>query len=102
MWGINIRYTKLGRFLPKSDQVLTYITLSLPGHTVIDLWRELNFPKGPFRYYVIKKVGGWGGQMMMFDNKVGGWWWLNADVIKKYKRKKNVFACAKKKVGIFL
>ena len=29
--------------------------------------------KGPFRYYVIKEVGGWGGQMMMFDYKVGGW-----------------------------
>ena len=31
------------------------------------------FSKGPFKYYVIKEVGGWGGQMMMFDDKVGGW-----------------------------
>ena len=46
---------------------------------------ELN--KGPFKYYVIKEVGGWGGQMMMFDDKVGGWGWLNDDVIKKYTRK---------------
>ena len=37
----------------------------------------INFPKGPFKYYVIKEVGGWGGQMMMFDDKVGGWGWLN-------------------------
>ena len=28
--------------------------------------------KGPFKYYVIKEVGGWGGQMMMFDDKVVG------------------------------
>ena len=39
--------------------------------------------KGPFKYYVIKEVGGWVGQMMMFDDKVGGWEWLNDDVIKK-------------------
>ena len=52
------------------------------------------FNNGPFKYYVIKEVGGWGGQMMMFDDKVGGWGWLNADVIKKYKRKKTLFACA--------
>jgi hypothetical protein len=52
--------------------------------------------------YVIKEVGGCGGQMMMFDDKVGRWGWLNADVIKKYTRKKTWFACAEKKVGIFL
>ena len=41
--------------------------------------------KGPFKYYVIKEVGGWGSQMMMFDDKVGEWvGWLNADVIKQY------------------
>ena len=40
--------------------------------------------KGPFKYYVIKEVGGWGCQMMMFDDKVGGWGWLNDDVSKKY------------------
>ena len=39
--------------------------------------------KGPFKYYVIKEMGGRGGQMMMFDDKVGGWGWLNADVSKK-------------------
>ena len=39
---------------------------------------------GPFKYYVIKEVGGWGGQMMMFDDKMGGWMWLNDDVSKKY------------------
>jgi hypothetical protein len=33
----------------------------------------LDFTRGPFKYYVIKEVGGWGGQMMMFDDKVGGW-----------------------------
>ena len=37
------------------------------------------FCKGPFKYYVIKEVGGWSGQMMMFDDKVGGWGWLNGD-----------------------
>ena len=47
----------------------------------------MQFLKGPFKYYVIKEVGGWGGQMMVFDDKVGGWA-LNADVIKKYTRKK--------------
>ena len=46
-------------------------------------------------------MGGWGGQMMMFDDKVGGWGWLNADMIKKYTRKKTLFACAEKKVGTF-
>ena len=40
--------------------------------------------------------------MMMFDDKVGGWWWLNDDVSKKYTRKKALFACDEKKVGIFL
>ena len=40
-------------------------------------------PKGAFKYYVFKEVGGWVGQMMMFDDKVGGWEWLNDDVIKK-------------------
>ena len=58
--------------------------------------------KGPFKYYIIKEVGGWGGQMMMFDDKVGGWGWLNDDVIKKYTRKKPLFVCTEKKVGIFL
>ena len=32
---------------------------------------ESSLGKGPFKYYVIKEVGGWGGQMMMFDDKVG-------------------------------
>ena len=40
--------------------------------------------------------------MMMFDDKVGRWEWLNDDVIKKYTRKKTLFACTEKKVGIFL
>ena len=40
--------------------------------------------KGPFKYYVIKEVGGWGCQMMMFDDKVGRWGQLNDDVSKKY------------------
>ena len=39
--------------------------------------------------------GGWGGQMMMFDDKVGDWGWLNADVSKKYTRKKNTFVCVR-------
>jgi hypothetical protein len=55
----------------------------------------MQFPKGPFKYYVIKEVGGWGGQMMVFDDKVGGWGWLNDDVSKKYKRKKTLVARAK-------
>ena len=33
---------------------------------------------GPFKYYVIKEVGGRGGQMMMFDDKVDGCWWLKS------------------------
>ena len=57
---------------------------------------------GPFNYYIIKEVGGWGGQMMIFDDKVGGRGGLNDDVIKKYTRKKTLFACVEKKVGIFL
>jgi hypothetical protein len=59
-------------------------------------------PKEPFKYYVIKEVCGWGGQMMMFDDKVGGWGWLNADVIKKYTRKKTLFACTEKRLEFFL
>ena len=58
-------------------------------------------PKGPFKYYVIKEVAGWGGQMMIFDDKVGGWGWLNAVVIKKYTRKNTLMRAQKKKVGIF-
>ena len=58
-------------------------------------------PKGAFKYYVIKEVGGWVGQMMMFDDKVGGWGWINDDVIKKYTRKKPLlFVCAENKVVI--
>ena len=63
---------------------------------------SIHLPRGPFKYYVIKEVGGWGGQMMMFDDKVGRWGWLNDDVNKKYTRKKTLFACAEKKVGILL
>jgi hypothetical protein len=33
---------------------------------------------------------------------VGGGGWLNADVSKKYTRKKTLFACTEKKVGIFI
>ena len=57
--------------------------------------------KGPFKYYVIKEVCGRVCQMMMFNDKVGGGGGLNADVIKRYTRKKTLFACAEKKVGIF-
>ena len=46
--------------------------------------------------------GGWVGQMMMFDDKVGGLGRLNDDVIKKYTRKKTLFECTEKKIGIFL
>ena len=69
---------------------------------------RVHVSRGPFKYYVIKQVGGWGGQMIMFDDKVGGW--LNADVIKKYTRKnlclsaqeKTLFECAEKKGQNFL
>ena len=27
-----------------------------------------NFNKGPFKYYVIKEVGGWGQKMAIFDD----------------------------------
>ena len=47
----------------------------------------LTFSKGPFKYYVIKEVG--------------GWWWLNDDVSKKYTKKITLAACTEKKVGIF-
>ena len=57
----------------------------------------MSFTKGPFKYYVIKDVGGWGGQMMMFDDKVGGWGWLNADVIKDIQGKN--FVCVRRKKG---
>ena len=52
--------------------------------------------KGPFKYYVIKEVGGWGGQMIMFDDKVGGWGWLNADVSKNMQGKKLCLRAQKK------
>ena len=28
----------------------------------------LTFSKGPFKYYVIKEVGGWGQKMAIFDD----------------------------------
>ena len=28
----------------------------------------LTFPKGPFKYYVIKEVGGWGQKMSILDD----------------------------------
>ena len=44
--------------------------------------------------------------MMMFDDKVGGsrvgGGGLNADVSKKYIRRKTLFECAEKNVGIFI
>ena len=43
----------------------------------------LSLHKGPFKYYVIKEVGGWGCQMMMFDDKLGGWGLQNDDVIRR-------------------
>ena len=30
--------------------------------------REKNIPMGPFKYYIIKKVGGWGQIMVIFDD----------------------------------
>ena len=45
---------------------------------------ELYLHKGPFKYYVIKEVSGWG--------------WLNADVIKKYIRKKLCFRVQRKRL----
>ena len=64
--------------------------------------KKLKFDKGPFKYYIIKEVGGWVGQMMMFDDMVGGWEWLNDDMIKKYTRKKKLlFAFAENKVVFF-
>ena len=62
---------------------------------VMEFFINMFFTKGPFKYYVIKEVGGWGGQMMMFDDKVGGWWWPNAD--KNIQGKKTLFRCAEKK-----
>ena len=56
-----------------------------------------NFTKGPFKYYVIKEVGGWGGQVMMFDDKVGGWGRLNDDVSKNIQGKKLCFRIFLKK-----
>ena len=34
----------------------------------------MDFPKGAFKYYVIKEVGGWGQKMEILDEKswVGG------------------------------
>ena len=33
------------------------------GHTL-----ETHLPKGPFKYYVINEVGGWGQIMAIFDD----------------------------------
>ena len=38
-----------------------------------EIWRDLfalklNLVKGPFKYYVIKEVGGWGQKMAIFDD----------------------------------
>ena len=43
---------------------------------------------GPFKYYVIKKVGGL-GQMLMFAYMVSGWVWQDAYVIDKSLKKIN-------------
>ena len=42
---------------------------------------------------VLRHQRGWwvGWPMMMFDDKVGGWGWLNADMSKKYTRKKTFY-----------
>ena len=55
-------------------------------------WENISFlGKGPFKYYIIKEVGGWGQKMAIFDdlyyckssnNWVGGLkksktWWRN-------------------------
>jgi hypothetical protein len=58
---------------------------------------KYGFGMGPFKYYVIKEVGGWGGQMMMADDKVGGWGWLNADMSKNIQGKN--FVCVRRKKG---
>ena len=58
--------------------------------------------KGPFKYYVIKEVGGWGDQMMMFDDKVGGWGWLNAYVSKNIQGKKLCLRAQKKRLEFSL
>ena len=61
-------------------------------------WFDICSGKGPFKYYDIKEVGGWGGQMMMFDDKVGvAKWWRDQKTYKK----KTLAMCAEKKVGIF-
>ena len=31
-------------------------------------WSENILTKGPFKYYVIKEVGGWGQKMAIFDD----------------------------------
>ena len=43
--------------------------------------------KGPFKYYVIKKVGGF-GKMLTFSYKVGGWVWQIAYIIIRITGKK--------------
>ena len=43
--------------------------------------------KGPFKYYIIKKVGGGLGQMLTFAYMVGEWVWQDAYVIKKSLKK---------------
>ena len=33
-------------------------------------WCLIKLTKGPFKYYVIKEVGGWGQKMAIFDEKI--------------------------------
>jgi hypothetical protein len=52
----------------------TYLGMCIKISPVLRIkkyWFDICSGKGPFKYYDIKEVGGWGGQMMMFDDKVG-------------------------------
>ena len=47
--------------------------------------------KGPFKYYLIKKVGGWvrpNAYVCLQGGWVGGWVWLNAYIIIRITKKK--------------
>ena len=79
-------------YFPAQETITHKLSGLIPSERVQNSQNVCKFRKGPFKYYVIKEVGGCGGQMMMFDDKVGGWGWLNDDVNKKYIRKKN-FVC---------
>ena len=54
----------------KSSKIILLFTCNLPVHKIANvfLFSLYDLNKGPFKYYVIKEVGGWRQKMAIFDD----------------------------------